>query len=192
MSGYASPGGLAMLRRCTLLIVFSTGTAGAEVTDSDAAGFTSVHELTISAPRPRVFHALTAEVAQWWDPRHSYRGAASNFTLEARAGGCFCETFPDGGGVEHLRVVFVEPNRTLRLSGGLGPLQSAAVSGSMQYTLEDRENGATQVSYRYMVGGYYPPGLDTIADAVDLVQQGQLLRLKRYLETGSPEAPDST
>jgi hypothetical protein len=89
-------------------------------------------------------------------------------------------------------VVFADPDRTLRLVGGLGPLQSMAVAGSMQYTLTDGDDGTSRLSYRYTVGGYYPGGLDSVAAAVDLVQLGQLQRLKRYLETGSPEQPDST
>ena len=164
-------------------------TAAAEVIDADPSGFTSAHEIVIAAPRERVYQALTAEVGRWWDPRHSYSGSAANFTIDARPGGCFCETLADGGGVEHMRVVFVEPNRILRLTGGLGPLQSMAVSGSMQFTLTTGDKGATKVSFRYTVGGYYPQGLDTVAAAVDLVQLGQLQRLKRYVETGDPESP---
>jgi len=161
----------------------------AEVVDSDTSGFTSVHEIAIAATRERVYQALTAEVGRWWDPRHSYSGSAANFSIDARPGGCFCETLPDGGGVEHMRVVFVEPNRILRLAGGLGPLQSMAVSGSMQFTLTAGDKGTTKLSYRYTVGGYYPQGLDTVSAAVDMVQLGQLQRLKRYVETGDPESP---
>ena len=168
------------------------GQVAAEVVDADPSGFTSVHELFPAATRERVYQALTAEVGRWWDPRHSYSGSAANFTIDARPGGCFCEALPDGGGVEHMRVVFVEPNRVLRLAGGLGPLQSMAVSGSMQYTLSAGDKGTTKLSFRYAVGGYYPPGLDTVAAAVDLVQLGQLQRLKRYVETGDPESPGST
>jgi len=166
--------------------------AQADVLDADASGFTSAHTLTIASPRTRVWAALTAEVGRWWDARHSYSGVASNFTLDLRAGGCFCEALPNGGEVEHLRVVFVDTEHILRLAGGLGPLQSMGVAGSMQFSLEDGSEGSTRLAYRYSVGGYYPGGLDTVANAVDLVQLGQLQRLKRYLETGRPEPPGST
>ena len=170
-------------------VTWLAGNAVAEVVDADPGGFTSAHEIVIAAPRERVYQALTAEVGHWWDPRHSYSGQAANFTIDPKPGGCFCETLPDGGGVEHMRVVFVEPNRILRLAGGLGPLQSMAVSGAMQFTLTTGEKGTTKLSYRYAVGGYYPQGLDSVAAAVDLVQLGQLQRLKRYVETGDPESP---
>ena len=61
-----------------------------------------------------------------------------------RHGGCFCEAFPDGGGVEHLRVVHVAPDRMLRLSGGLGPLQAFGVAGSLTWKLEEAD-GANSV-----------------------------------------------
>jgi uncharacterized protein YndB with AHSA1/START domain len=164
----------------------------ADVTDASADGFTSVHTIVISGARERVWQALTAEIGRWWDARHSYSGVASNFSLDARAGGCFCEALPNGGGVEHLRVVFVDTQHSIRLAGGLGPLQSMGVAGSMEFALEDGDRGATRLEYRYTVGGYYPGGLDTVASAVDLVQLGQLQRLKRFVETGAPEPPGST
>jgi len=182
----------AALSLLALLSVLQVSRVCAEVTDADTSGFTSVHEITFSGTPERVFQALTAEIGRWWDARHSYSGVAANFTLDPRPGGCFCESLPDGGGVEHLRVVYVEPNRRLRLSGGLGPLQSMAVAGSMEFVLDASGDGGTRLSYRYAVGGYYPGGLDTLSAAVDMVQLGQLQRLKRFLETGNPELPGST
>jgi len=166
----------------TLLICIAH--AKADVTASGPRGFVSEHTLTIAAPRQRVFHALTAEVGRWWDAAHSYSGNAANFSLDATAGGCFCERW-SGGSVAHMTVVFVEPDRQLRMIGGLGPLQAMAVSGSMTFALDDDGNG-TRLHYRYAVGGWTPEGLQTMAGPVDQVQLGQLLRLQRYIETGSP------
>lgn len=164
---------------------------GAEVADLGELGFRSRHTLVIDAPRARVFEALTAEVDRWWDAAHSYSGSASNFSIDARPGGCFCEALPQGG-VEHMRVVFVAAGRELRLQGGLGPLQTMAVSGSMQFLLDDDAGGGTRLRYVYAVGGYHGDGLAGIAPAVDAVQLGQLERLKRYIETGNPAAIEST
>ncbi len=165
--------------------------AQAEVTDASEAGFTSKHTLTITAPRSRVFEALTAQVGQWWDPRHSFGGSASAFTLEAKPGGCFCEAL-ENGAVVHMRVVYVDGDRELRMRGELGPLQTMAVVGSMQFVLEDGPDGSTVLRYVYAVGGYHADGLGGISAAVDLVQLGQLQRLKRFIETGSPETVKST
>lgn len=171
-----------------IALLLSAGAAQAEVTDKAATGFTSVHQLTIHAPPPEVYGALTEGIGRWWDAAHSYSGIATNFSMDARAGGCFCERLPGGGSVEHMRVVFADPGKMLRLHGGLGPLQSMGVTGAMSFTLSETDEG-TRLDYRYVVGGHSEDGLDMLAEPVDRVQLGQLQRLKRYLETGNPALP---
>jgi len=168
-----------------LTLVSTPHRADADVTASGAAGFISEHTLIIAAPRSQVFRALTDEVSRWWDPQHSYSGEAANFSIDARPGGCFCERLTDGG-VTHMTVAFVQRDTTLRMLGGLGPLQEMAASGSMTFSLSDADAGTTRLHYRYAVGGYSLEGLEGLAIPVDQVQLGQLQRLKRYVETGSP------
>lgn len=154
----------------------------AEVVAESAAGFISEHELTLDANAGRAYEALTAEVDRWWNAAHSYSGEAANFSLDARAGGCFCERLQGGGSVEHLRVVFADPGRLLRMSGGLGPLQGMGVSGSMDFAFTAIDETHTRLNYRYSVSGYSPDGLGQLARPVDEVQKGQLLRLVEYLK----------
>ena len=63
----------------------------------------------------------------------------ANMRIEPKPGGCFCEAVPagrrSGGEIEHMRVIYVAPGSTLRMSGGLGPLQSEAVTGVLTMTL---------------------------------------------------------
>jgi hypothetical protein len=61
---------------------------------------------------------------------------ARNLSLDRKPGGCFCERLPDGGGVQHMRVVYTSPDKLLRLSGAIGPLQEAALVGSMSWKLQ--------------------------------------------------------
>lgn len=154
-------------------------TAVAEVTAVDARGFRSEHVLVLSASPEAAWLALTRDVHRWWDAAHSYSGDAANFTLDARPGGCFCEALP-GGGVEHMRVAHAAPGVRLNLIGGLGPLQEMGVSGTMSFALAPVEGG-TRLSYRYVVSGYHPDGLQPLAEPVDQVQLGQLRRLQAYL-----------
>jgi uncharacterized protein YndB with AHSA1/START domain len=154
--------------------------AHAEVTAVSAQGFVVQHVLSLPAPPDVVYRALTGEVGQWWNPDHSFSGDAANFTLDDRAGGCFCEALPGGGSVEHLRVVFAQPGKMLRLTGGLGPLQALAVAGTMQYRLTE-EDGMTRLDFQYAVGGFVPGGLESLAAAVDQVLGEQLQRLAAYL-----------
>lgn len=171
------------------LIVISLAipvTAWSEVTDADAHGFTSSIQLNIAATPKRVYQALVNEVDRWWDASHSYSGKAENFYIEAKPGGCFCERMEFKGGVEHMRVVFVQPGKRLRLSGGLGPLQSVAAAGSMDFDLQPAADNGTRLNYTYVVGGYRSGGFKEWSEPVDRVQAGQLQRLKSYVETGSP------
>ena len=158
--------------------------AHAVVSEASASGFVSTHEMQLAAAPRAVYRALTRDIHRWWDASHSYGGDARAFSLRPRPGGCFCERLADGGFVEHMRVVFAQPNKELRLAGGLGPLQTMAVSGSMVFALQANANG-TRLNYSYRVTG---AGLDGWADPVDRVQLGQLQRLQNYLDRGDPLA----
>ncbi len=171
-----------MIKPWIFTVVFTVGSSvQAEVTAVSEQGFTSEHELDIAADPDRIYAALTAEIHLWWDATHSYSGKAENFYLEARAQGCFCEKLPSGGSVRHMQVVFADPGKQLRLSGGLGPLQAMGVAGSMSFVLIAQGEG-TRFMYRYEVGGYTAGGLAALAGPVDQVQLGQLNRLKAYVE----------
>src|SRR4029077_15300692 len=94
----------------------------------------------IEAPVTRVYDSLIGQVGSWWNPQHTYSGDSKNLSIDPRPGGCFCERLP-GGGVEHMRVVLVRSNETIRLVGGLGPLQASGVAGSMTWRLSPAERG---------------------------------------------------
>ncbi len=160
----------------------------AELLESTAAGFVSQHQLVLEVPPAQAYMALTRDIHLWWDASHSYGGDAARFSLQARAGGCFCEQLEDGGSVEHMRVVRVLPGAVLTMQGGLGPLQDMAVNGSMSFVLQPHEAGSMLI-YRYSVGGYTPGGLEPIAAPVDQVQLGQLQRLQKFLATSKPLNP---
>jgi hypothetical protein len=169
------------------LVLLGTGLARAAVVDSTQAGFLVHSEVVVRAAPDSVYRALTGRIGAWWDSEHTFSGDSRNLSLEAVPGGCFCETLPQGGGVRHLTVVFASPGRTLRLVGGLGPLQGAGVAGSLTWTLASAAPGGTQVRLDYSVGGYYRGGLAGLAPAVDAVLGEQLLRLKSFVETGKPD-----
>ncbi len=147
-------------------------------------GFVSQHVLVLAAPPDRAWQALTTDIARWWDAEHSFGGKASGFTLDTRAGGCFCETLDDGGSIQHMTVVHARPGTRLVLHGGLGPLARMGVAGSMSFELAPHEQGS-ELRYRYEVGGFTVDGLEGIAPAVDAVQLGQLQRLQAYI-AGEP------
>jgi hypothetical protein len=161
--------------------------ARAEVVDAEAGGFTVRSIVVVDAAAADVYRAATRRVGAWWDGDHTFSGDAANLRIEARANGCFCEKLEDGGEVRHLTVVYVEPGKMLRMTGGLGPLQGLAVTGTLALGFAE-EDGRTTVELTYAVAGYRPGGLADWAAAVDGVLTGQLTRLKRYVETGRPDA----
>jgi uncharacterized protein YndB with AHSA1/START domain len=157
-----------------------------EVIESTAAGFSVRNAATISAPPDKVYSALTDKVGGWWDPAHTFSHDARNLSVDAKPGGCFCERLSDGGGVQHMSVVYASPGKLLRLTGAIGPLQEAALVGTMTWNLS-QAGGATTVELIYTVGGFRAGGLRDLPTVVDGVLRGQLARLKAFVETGRPD-----
>lgn len=161
--------------------LFLASPALAEVKSATSAGFEVVHTATIAASPADIFAAL-GRIGAWWSSDHSYSGDARNMTIELRAGGCFCEAIPpQGGSVEHMRVVWASPGKALRLRGGLGPLQGEGGDGALTWTIEPAPGGA-KVDQSYVFGGYVRGGAEKLAPLVDKVLGEQLSRLNAYLE----------
>lgn len=173
------------------VLVFVSMNASAEVIDSAPGGFTTSTEIVIEASTARAWQAATDEVGRWWSSDHTISGDASRLSITARPQGCFCEDLDNDAGVVHLSVTMVSPQRVLRLTGGLGPLGLMGLNGNMTWEFSavqgDADKTSTKVKFTYAVGGYYPPGLDSVAEPVDAVVADALLRLKTYIETGNPE-----
>jgi uncharacterized protein YndB with AHSA1/START domain len=170
--------------RWLISIALLSSTARADVADSAAGGFTVKATVTVAAPAAKAWAALV-DVRGWWDKAHTWSGDAANLSLEAAPGGCFCEKLAGGGGVRHMTVVYVEPTKLLRLTGGLGPLQDLAVAAVMTLKLTEAQ-GKTTLELIYKVGGYAPSGLAGLAKPVDGVLGEQIARWKRKVETGKP------
>ena len=79
-----------------------------------------------------------------------------------------------------MQVAFADPGKTLRLLGGLGPLQGMGLHGVMEWRLEPFDGG-TRITLYYRAGGYTPDDLSQFAPVVDAVQAQQLGALAEYL-----------
>lgn len=171
---------------CLVAVTLTAGAAVAEVTTTASDHFAVALTATSTAPPASVYRALVNDVGRWWSPDHTFSGDAANLSIDGRAGGCFCEALPDGGSVRHMEVVLAEPGSTLRLSGGLGPLQGAAVAGTLTVAITPAEEGSS-VRLDYLVSGYSQPPLDQWAGAVDRVLAEQLARLVRFADGAGAE-----
>lgn len=153
-------------------------TAGAEVISSGPAGFVVRHEAVVKLDPAAAYQRLL-DIGSWWDGEHTYSGKAANLSLDATPGGCWCETIPAPGGdgfIEHMRVIYAMPGKTLRLAGGLGPVQSVGASGVMTYQLAPADGGGTKVTMTYAVGGYDAAGFEKLKAPVDGVLGAALKR----------------
>ncbi len=159
----------------------------AEVKESSSSGFVIQLGLDVAATPQASWDALVTP-RKWWNAEHSYSNDAANFSLDPRAGGCFCEILPNKvspkaaprGSVEHMRVIYAEEPRALRMSGALGPLQSGAGTGTLTVILKPQGEG-TRVLWEYAYGGYLRGDVPAMAKAVDGVLAEQLLRLGKLL-----------
>ncbi len=156
--------------------------APAAVKDVAANGFTIENEQTVPVDPAAVWKALVGEIDRWWPKDHTWWGAGSTLSIDPRAGGCFCEIGRDGKQQAlHMTVAFVDPGKTLRLLGGLGPLQGMGLSGAMEFRLAPAPQGGTRITLYYRAGGYTPDDLSKFVPVIDKVQGLQLAGLADYL-----------
>ncbi|WAT17968.1 SRPBCC domain-containing protein [Aurantiacibacter sp. MUD11] len=166
---------------CAGALLAASAPVHAEVIESASGGFATRDSAVVAADRATVWNALL-HPENWWS--HTWSDNPANLHLEARAGGCFCETIPaaDGwpaGSVEHMRVISVMPGSTLRMSGSLGPLQAEGLTGTLTVTLED-VGGGTRITWDYITGGEARFPVAQFGPVVDGVQSeflGELVAL---------------
>lgn len=163
------------MTRAVLALVLTVAWFAAPLGQS-ASGFVVRHEGLAKAGPAAVYRVLVDRVGEWWDSRHTYSGDAKRLSIDARPGGCFCEQLPQGGGVEHMRVIYAAPGTLLRMSGALGPLQGSAVIGTMTIALTG-EGGGTRVTASYAVSGAIDGGFAPLEPAVARVVTEQIDRL---------------
>jgi hypothetical protein len=159
--------------------LLAAGTARAEVKDATASGFTLENSQVVPVDAGTAWRALVDDVGKWWPKDHTWWGDAANLSIDATAGGCFCER-NGAQQAQHMTVVFVDPGQTLRMTGGLGPLQGMGLHGALEFRFAPVEGG-TKITLWYRAGGYTPDDLSKFVAVVDRVQAQQLGGLADHL-----------
>jgi uncharacterized protein YndB with AHSA1/START domain len=165
----------------TLLLIASP--AAADVITASSNGFEIRRTVPLVVKPENAFQAFVS-LPSWWSGEHTYSGKSENLRLTPVPGGCFCEQFPDGGGIEHMRVVYVEPGKRIIMTGALGPLLYQATSGVMDVQVKSTAGGS-QLTLDYRASGFYNGGAAALAPIVDKVLADQLRRYRAYA-TGRP------
>ncbi len=166
------------LALATLAAITFTAPVPARVVAADAHGMVIEHSTNVAAPHAATWGVLV-KIGQWWSKDHTYSGDAANLSLDPRPGGCFCERFPEGGGIEHMRVSMVQPGDRIIMTGALGPLLYEGVSGVLDIEVKTAGAGS-KLTLRYKASGFAAGNGAELAPVVDKVlgQQVQLLARK--------------
>ncbi|MGE0029768.1 MAG: ATPase [Steroidobacteraceae bacterium] len=149
----------------TLLAVLPLA-AGAEVKLAQADAMLIEHRFTIAAPAAKAWETLV-HPERYWPADHTWSGKRESLSIDATAGGCYCERW-DGGSAEHGRVVMAIPGKALTLDAALGPFLEMAVSGILAIKLQEKD-GVTTAVVTYRVSGDAEHKLDQLAPIVDQV-----------------------
>src|SRR5262245_60029360 len=166
--------------RAIPLIVISimASPASAAVVSAGDHGFEVQHSVNLVVPQEAAFAAF-GQVGQWWSSEHTYSGDAKRMSLQMRPGGCFCEPLDGGGGIEHMRVTYLQPGERVVLTGSLGPLLYEATAGVMDVKVE-RIAGGSKVTMNYRAAGFAKGGAAAMAPLVDQVLGEQMKRFRVY------------
>lgn len=167
------------MRAIPLIVCSMIGTpASAAVLSAGDHGFEVQHTVNLVVPQPEAYNAF-GRIGQWWNGEHTYSGDASRMSLQLRAGGCFCEPLDNGGGIEHMRVTYVQPGERVVLTGSLGPLLYEATVGVMDVKVE-RIAGGSRITMNYRASGFAKGGAAAMAPLVDQVLGDQMKRFRVY------------
>ena len=179
---HRGPIGRASFAVGTLLACGFCVSAAAAVVTVVSDGCTIREKVHIAASAAQVYDALVRP-AKWWNSEHTFSGDAANLTLDARAGGCFCEKLPDGGSVLHMTVVAVFPGKSLMMRGALGPFQSQGVEGALSWVLT-AAGDQTDLTLTYNLGGHLAleGGFEAWAARADAMLASQVELLRKYAE----------
>lgn len=139
-------------------------------------------DVTIEAPREKVWNALTDGIGRWW-PKDFYVGKSpKGFVLEARPGGRLYEDWGDGGGVLWGQVVTFDPPSTLDVAGQLFPAFGGPATTLVRWALT-AEGDATRVT---LVDSVFGRVNEKTAASLDEGWRVLLGALKTFVQPAAP------
>jgi hypothetical protein len=164
-----------------IVLSLSASPAAGEVVSATSNGFHVRETVQMVVPTDRAYAAFS-RLPGWWNKEHTYSGDSANLALALTASGCFCERLKNGGGVEHMRISFVDPGKRIVMTGSLGPLLYEATSGVMDIQFE-RVAGGAKVTMDYRAAGFAEGGAEKLAPIVDSVLSDQMARYRKFAVT---------
>ncbi|WLD91775.1 metalloregulator ArsR/SmtB family transcription factor [Alkalihalobacillus sp. AL-G] len=148
-----------------------------KVAKLEVSWFQIEQEVSIQAPKERVFQALTEEIDNWWAFRLSDKD--SKLVFEPNMDGRFYEDWGDGHGAVWGTVLYIKENEEIRLNGLLG--MKGAVNSHYTYKLEEHGSSTVLKLTHDAVGLLDPEWEEAHRHGwVELLEK----RLKEYVEKG--------
>ena len=172
-----------------LTSVWGGDRAFAEIKASAKDGFHISVTKQVDLGRNQAFKTFVSELSKWWDSSHTYSGDSKNVALDLKQK-CMIERLPEGGFVRHMEIVFYQPGKMLRLTGGLGPLQGMGVDGALNVSFSETDGSAT-VRLNYLVNAASFQNLEQVAKPVDRVLTEQMTRFKKHCDAIAAQEADS-
>ena len=160
------------------IALLAASPAAAEFVSASPNGLEGRETVNLVVP-PQMAWSSFGDIAAWWDPEHTYSGKSQNLSLSLSPGGCFCERFPKGGGIEHLRVTYVDPGKRIILTNAVALLLYEATTGVMDVQIKSTAAGS-QLTLDYRASGFANGGAEKLAAAVDQVLAAQMKRLRAF------------
>ena len=143
--------------RLTPLLILLIGAAFspssiANVNYADNSGFSITNVSESHAPIEVVYSHFIEHVDMWWPKDHTWW--KGSLRIDEQAGGCFCET-TDNASAVHMLISYVEPQKKVIMTGGLGPLQEMGVTGALTWEFSTIEGNTpkTKVTLTYNASG---------------------------------------
>lgn len=94
-------------------------------------------EISINAPRERVWKAFIEQTNAWWLPEFHMIGEGSRITFDPRAGGCLIEELEGGGSLLWATVHMCQPKDfTIYLYGHTAPDWGGPTTSCMKFSIE--------------------------------------------------------
>ncbi|WP_444994968.1 hypothetical protein [Aliikangiella sp. IMCC44359] len=161
-------------------VLISSNTTHAEVMVTEESYF-DIKIVTTLNSSPKKASKQLLNISQWWQSSHTYSGDSRNLLIDLKSQHCFCEKLAEGGFVRHMTVAYFEPEKKLRLIGGLGPLQALPINGVLEFSLARLNNNQTELITTYKVSGTGVK-LKSWASAVNKVITEQVTSFKQQVE----------
>lgn len=134
-----------------------------------------------SQPSSGVFLALTEGIDAWWPKTWRLAGEGSTLSLAAEIGSAMLEVGPGGSAAIWGWIDALSPPSKLHLLGNFGV--EGAVSGHVQFKIEDADDGGCRLAVLHQAIGPVPE--DRGARYRSVWRDALNSRLRSYLDGGT-------